>query len=258
MIKLGSTGVEVTKLQENLMTLGYKVGTSGADGSFGRDTYEAVLEFQRDNNLKPDGIVGDITEEEIYKAILNNKAKLSQSLGERATSIYISGEQLRAIGWKNVNINIITDLNHCLQKYEITTFPRIWHFISQCSYESGLGLYTKEIGSGLAYEYRSSLGNRYAGDGPKYKGAGYIQLTGYDNYVRFAEDIDDQRVMEGADYVSVMYPWMSAGFWWHSNNMNDLCDKGATVEEVTLRVNGGYSGLETRKKYYDLCVSVIN
>ncbi|CDM94098.1 putative chitinase (fragment) [Limnospira indica PCC 8005] len=50
--------------------------------------------------------------------------------------------------------------------------------------------------------------------------------------------------MEGCDYMAEHYPFTSAGFWWHNNRMNELCDRGATVEEITLRVNGGYNGLE--------------
>ncbi|GFP75078.1 peptidoglycan-binding protein [Clostridium fungisolvens] len=257
MIKLGSTGEEVTILQENLIALGYNLGTSGADGDFGKATYNAVLQFQKDYELIVDGVVGVNTEYAIDKAILNHNTKYSDKSQFGDLQIYVTGQQLREIGWKNVTDSMVEDLNRCLGRYEITTLQRIRHFITQCSYESGLGLYTKEIGSGLAYEYRASLGNRYAGDGPKYKGAGYIQLTGFDNYKRFSEDINDPRVMEGVDYVAQNYPWTSAGFWWYSNYMNELCDKGATVEEITVRVNGGYNGIEQRKLYYKLCSAVI-
>jgi putative chitinase len=95
------------------------------------------------------------------------------------------------------------------------------------------------------------LGNVNPGDGPKYRGAGVIQLTGRANYQDFSKAIADPKVMDGVAYVASKYPFTSAGFWWSNNNMNALCDRGASVEEVTLRVNGGYNGLDDRKSYFD-------
>jgi predicted chitinase len=63
--------------------------------------------------------------------------------------------------------------------------------------------------------------------------------------------------MDGVAYVSSRYPFTSAGFWWRENAMNTLCDKNPTVEQVTLRVNGGYNGLDDRKMYYKRCCNVI-
>ena len=63
--------------------------------------------------------------------------------------------------------------------------------------------------------------------------------------------------MEGVSYVSKKYPWTSAGFWWSQNGMNKLCDSGASVEVITKRVNGGYSGLGQRKKYYDRACEIF-
>ena len=82
-------------------------------------------------------------------------------------------------------------------------------------------------------------------------------MTGRYNYQKFANSIGDKRVMEGVSYVSQKYPWSSAGFWWKNNNMNALCDKGASVEVITKRVNGGYNGLAERKKYYDRACSIF-
>ena len=90
-----------------------------------------------------------------------------------------------------------------------------------------------------------------------YKGAGYIQLTGKYNYTKFSEYVSDPKVMGGVDYVAKTYPFTSAGFWWHNNRMNDLCDRNPSVEEVTRRVNGGYNGLADRKYYHGRCIEVI-
>lgn len=151
----------------------------------------------------------------------------------------------------------IDEMNACLQKYDITTTQRIRHFLSQTAHESGGGRYKKELASGEAYNGRSDLGNTQPGDGPKYKGAGYLQTTGRYNYQRLSDYLGDPRVMEGVDYVAENYPFTAAGFWWDDNKMNDLCDKGADVYAVTLRVNGGTNGLADREHYYQLCVDYI-
>ena len=169
----------------------------------------------------------------------------------------VTKEQLNAIGWKNVSDLVLKDLNSCLDKFNINTPLRIRHFISQCSHESACGIYTKELAYGSAYEGRKDLGNAQTGDGKKYKGAGYLQLTGRSNYQALANYLADQSVMKGVDYVAANYPWTSAGYWWYKNNMNALCDKGATCKEITYRVNGGYNGLEDRDNYYNKCCNVF-
>ena len=154
----------------------------------------------------------------------------------------VTDEQMQRMGWTNYNLE---DLNSCLTRFEINTPARIRHFISQCSHESGCGKYTKELASESycsRYEGRTDLGNTQPGDGCKFKGAGYIQLTGRYNYQQFANFIGDQGVMNGVDYVANKYPWTSAGYYWYKTNLNKKCDAGATVETITLAVNGGYNG----------------
>jgi predicted chitinase/LysM repeat protein len=173
---------------------------------------------------------------------------------------YVTESQLNQVGWSSAYLSpaIIDDLNKCLKKYNITAKSRICHFISQCSHESGAGRYTKELASGEAYEFRSDIGNTQPGDGSKYKGGGYIQLTGRYNYTQFAEAMGNPEIVnQGVDYVAAKYPWSSAGFWWDMNKMNALCDTNPSVEAVTRRVNGGTRGLEERIMYYNRCVQVF-
>ena len=170
----------------------------------------------------------------------------------------VSKEQLEKIWGRQVTDIQVSELQNCLVKFEINTLPRIRHFMAQISHESGAGRYTEEIASGDAYEWREDLGNNQRGDGRRFKGAGYIQLTGRANYQAFANYMKDPRIMEGVSYVSMRYPFTSAGFWWHRNGMNALCDTNPTVEQVTRRVNGGYNGLADRKMYYDRCLKYLN
>lgn len=179
--------------------------------------------------------------------------------GSMINNNIITREQLNKIGWYNKYItdSMLKDLNNCLKRFNITTPERIRHFISQCSHESGCGYYMTEAASGRAYEYRSDLGNVYAGDGVRFKGAGYIQLTGRANYQAFSNYIGDANVMQGASYVANKYPWTSAGFWWYKNNMNFLCDNGADCLAVTKRVNGGTNGYTDRLMYYNRCCNIF-
>ena len=174
--------------------------------------------------------------------------------------LLITKKQLASIWGSNENSitdAVINDLNSCLNLFKINTKSRMRHFISQISHESGAGKWMKELASGDAYEGRRDIGNTQPGDGRRFKGAGFIQLTGRANYASFSKYMNDPRIMDGVDYVATKYPATSAGFWWHNNNRNALCDKNPTVEEVTRKVNGGYRGLEDRKKYYRRCLSVI-
>nr|DAQ43063.1 MAG TPA: Cell wall hydrolase autolysin [Caudoviricetes sp.] len=60
-LKKGSKGNITKLLQQKLISLGYDLGTYGADGVFGTDTYNVVVRFQKTNGLTVDGIVGKNT-----------------------------------------------------------------------------------------------------------------------------------------------------------------------------------------------------
>ncbi|MGE5389466.1 MAG: peptidoglycan-binding protein [Deltaproteobacteria bacterium] len=246
----------VKQMQARLDLLGY-TGSNGqpltVDGGFGANTLAAVNAFKDLNAL---GNTGD------YQGKVGEQTwnKLFSSTAVKPTStaiILVTAAQLNTIGWRNVKDSVLKDLNDCLQRFSINSAPRLRHFISQCSHESGAGRYTKEIASGADYEGRSDLGNTHPGDGPRYKGAGYLQVTGRNNYQSLANAIGDPRVMDGVDYVAEHCPWTSAGYWWSTHKMNQMCDAGASVKEITRRVNGGYNGLQDREMYYKRCCTVF-
>jgi predicted chitinase len=169
----------------------------------------------------------------------------------------VSKKQAEALFSNSITDAQLQDLNSCLTRYKITTATRLRHFLSQIAHESGGLQYTEELASGSDYEGRDDLGNVNTGDGPKYKGAGVIQLTGRANYQAFSNAIADLKVMDGVNYVAAKYPFTSAGFWWDNNGMNALCDGGASVEKVTLRVNGGYNGLDDRQQYFSKACGIF-
>ena len=94
-LRRGSKGIEVRKLQENLINLGYGVGPDGADGDFGRNTYYAVKEFQKDHGLEVDGEVGPLTFAAIDQAL---KEKGSKPTASSSTHTNDAAKDFFAIG----------------------------------------------------------------------------------------------------------------------------------------------------------------
>ncbi|KAK2955031.1 putative Membrane-bound lytic murein transglycosylase D precursor [Blattamonas nauphoetae] len=163
----------------------------------------------------------------------------------------VTTAKMQAFGWVDTSPGRMTDLNNCLRTFDITTQLRIWHFMGQVAHESAFGKWTVELASGQAYEGRASLGNTQPGDGPRFKGAGYLQMTGRYNYQKFANYVGDQNVMQGVQYVARNYAWKSAGFWWHNNKMNALCDTNPNVDVISKKVNGGLKGAAERRQKFE-------
>jgi putative chitinase len=103
-----------------------------------------------------------------------------------------------------------------------------------------------------------SNGDEASGEGWKFRGRGYIQLTGKANYTLFDKQVPED-ILSNPDLVATKYPLMSAAFFFNSNKLWNICDKGAdeaTITALTRRVNGGTIGLADRikhfKEYYNL------
>ena len=113
----------------------------------------------------------------------------------------------------------------------------------------------QKIGSRV-YANRMGNGDEASGEGYLYRGRGYIQLTGKNNYRSFGQFIGEDTV-GNPDLVATKYPLASAAFFFTVNKIWDICDQGESdtvVAAVTKRVNGGTIGLPDRlahfKKYY--------
>lgn len=147
---------------------------------------------------------------------------------------------------------ILPFLNSTLKKYEINTPMRVSHFLAQVLHESGGFKFSKEIASGEAYEGRRDLGNTQKGDGVKYKGRGYIQITGRFNY-------ESYKMYTGIDFItfpelleSPKHAIDSAGWFWKIKNLNALADKDEFTK-ITKTINGGTNGIEDRRQYLHKC-----
>jgi predicted chitinase len=153
----------------------------------------------------------------------------------------------------------IAELNAGMAKFGIISKANVRHFLAQTAHESGGGRWLEELASGTAYEGLSEVGNAFPGDGVKFKGAGYLQLTGRYNYSLFAKAVNDPKVLElGCPYVAETYPITSAAWWWaHVGKLVVPIDAGLNVKNVTLVVNGGTNGLREREALYRKTLDVI-
>jgi len=165
-----------------------------------------------------------------------------------------------------------------MEKFGINTPLRLGHFLAQCAHESGMfrvkvenlnyseaGLkktFAKYFPGDLAKQYarkpekianrvyanRMGNGPEESGDGFRYRGRGFIQLTGKNNYTAFNELVEED-ILKTPELVASKYPLLSAAWFWNSRNINKIADKGKTtvvITEVTKLVNGGTHGLEDR------------
>lgn len=165
--------------------------------------------------------------------------------------------QAETIFGRQITTAQLSDLNSCLQRFEINTPARLRMFCAQICHESGNLKWMKELASGEAYEGRADLGNNQPGDGRKFRGAGVIQLTGRANFQAFCNYVKDPRIMEGCNYVSQVFPFTSAGFFWMRNHINKVIDNGGDIYRVTKIINGGQNGISDRIKHYQRVSKVI-
>jgi putative chitinase len=184
---------------------------------------------------------------------------------------------------------VIAQIPDTAAKFGIDTPLRLAHFLAQCGHESGGFRLTKEnlnySAKGLTgtfkkyfpteaaakpYErqpakiankvYGNRMGNgpESSGDGAKYCGRGYIQLTGKDNYTAFGKSINED-ICSNPEKVATNYALLSAAWFFTKNGLHKMADEGASdqvVTKITKRVNGGTIGLPDRikhfKEYYSL------
>lgn len=140
-------------------------------------------------------------------------------------------------------------LDRALRQGGIQDPAEVAMFLAQVAHETGAFRYMEEIASGNAYEGRVDLGNREKGDGARYKGRGYFQLTGRANYrwlgtklgYNFEEEPDLAKQPFAAAEVAVAY--------WEGHKIGPLA-RARDLEGVTRKINGGLNGLESRRAFY--------
>lgn len=180
-------------------------------------------------------------------------------------------------------------LSEILPDYDIDTPQRIAAFLAQCAHESGgfraikenlnyrpatlVTLFKKYFDLPTAERYcampdkqaaiankiyanRMGNGPESSGDGYRYCGRGLIQLTGKDNYTRYAQSTE-QTVEEASEHLTTFEGCVQSAAWfWEANNLNQYADSG-DILTMTKRINGGTIGLEDRKKHYEHACHVL-
>ena len=204
-------------------------------------------------------------------------------------SFTFTKEQLSSVIGNNPNLDGWYEaLSNVLPEYEIDSPQRVSAFIAQCTHESGGFKRLKENlnykweslrkvfpkyfpTDELAQEYahkqeqianrvyggRMGNGDESSGDGFRYCGRGLIQLTGKNNYTKFAESID-MAVEEVPALLETFEGAVKSACWfWKTNNLNQYADAG-DILTMTKRINGGTIGLEDRIKHYNHALEVFS
>ena len=176
------------------------------------------------------------------------------------TGVIITKQTFEALTGYRADLFTDTEVRDCNMLLEETGFgesPELASMLlANILHETGNLRWMKELSDGWAYENRADLGNVQPGDGPRYKGAGVLQLTGRYNYSVAAKVLKDSRVMEGVDYVSTTYPFRSAIPWIEQNRLLEIAKRDG-FEAVCVRINGGYNGYEDRKAKLRICRDVL-
>jgi putative chitinase len=277
LLKLGSEGEDVKKLQEKL----------GVDpiGKFGPKTETAVKAWQSANGLTADGIVGQGT----WSKLMGESTISSPTvITEPAPVPNVGGLKLEKLKG-HIPDAVISQIPDTAAKFGLNTPLRLAHFLAQCGHESGgfkvvnenlnysakglMGIFKKYFPTEQLAEsyqrqpqkiankvYASRMGNgpETSGEGFKFRGRGFIQLTGKDNYTAFGKAINED-IPNNPDLVATKYPLLSAAWFFTKNGLHKMADQGATdqvVTSITKRVNGGTIGLIERikefKHFYNL------
>jgi len=276
LLKLGSEGEDVKKLQAKL---GVEV-----IGKFGPKTEAAVKAWQIANKLTADGIVGDGTWAKMFAS-----APAAAPAPIAAAPVANSGALKLANLKGHIPDAVIAMIPDTAAKFQINTPLRLAHFLAQCGHESGgfkatqenlnysaqglNGIFKKYFPTAAAaaayarqpqkiaskvYANRMGNGSEASGEGYKFRGRGYIQLTGKENYTAFGKAIGED-ILSNPDVVSSKYALLSAAWFFSKNGLHKMADSGASdavVTQITKRVNGGTIGLPDRiqhfKEYYKL------
>lgn len=253
-LSIGDTGEAVLTCRKLLNNKGYSCNTTNR-------TYDATLrdivkKFQSSYGLTSDGSLGQAT-----LAVLEDTQSDTGWLSNGVVNI--TAGKLARLGFKKLVLKptSVKELNRICNAYKINTKTKVRHFLAQGIIETGYGTtFTESI-------YRPGDTSQYVKYAP-YCGAGFLQLTHYENYKDFYDfmnikkGINDTKIKTPSEYatqhVANTYPFESAGWFWHvhadlNNKISSWASLSAseTVKKVTTKVKGAPIDYETRLKYYE-------
>jgi putative chitinase len=232
------------------------------DGDFGPQTEKSVIDWETKNGLKPNGTISiyewfllfdEYDIDDISKLFELNKIILPKNVLDELPNVIILNKINSSIklshflgqcshesnGFKRVveNLNYSKDrLNEVFRKY--------FRNVDASSYANN----PEKIGN-YVYANRMGNGSVESGEGFKFRGRGFLQLTGKDNYSSFSKFINEDCV-ENPDLVMTKYPLASASWYFKTNKIFDYAINfdESTFTKITKAINGGDIGLDERIK----------
>lgn len=174
-------------------------------------------------------------------------------------------------------MNLINKYKTLLNKYEVNTPLRLSHFIAQLEHESGLKpisenlnysaarllvvfpKYFKTLKEAKLYErqpekiankiYSNRMGNgdESSNDGWKYRGRGFIQLTGLSNYSALSKSTGIDYINAPDKLLNESDAMIAALWFWSVNKLNSIADED-DILTITKKINGGQNGLAHRQE----------
>jgi len=197
----------------------------------------------------------------------------------------VSPEQLQRL---HINPELSDEFNETFERWGITTVRQQAGFIGQCGHESGnfrvleenlnyaaerlMKIWPKRfptIEVAKPYHrnprkiankvYANRMGNRdeASDDGWRFRGSGWVQLTGHDNFYHFSKAMGEDFVMKPDLVRTPLYAAQSAGWFWSTHKCNALAEAGDWTA-LTKRINGGTIGLEERVKHIREAINVLS
>ncbi len=158
-------------------------------------------------------------------------------------------------------------LQSAMTEFAIEAPARAAAFLAQLAHESGQFRFMEEIWGPTPAQRRyepastlaANLGNSEVGDGKRFKGRGPIQITGRANYRRFGDLLGADLVSEPAKAALPELAFRIAGLYWSKKGLNELADRASqdAFREITRRINGGFNGLDDRRKFYATACTVL-
>jgi len=174
-------------------------------------------------------------------------------------------------------MNLHEKYKSLFDKHELNTPLRIAHFMAQIEHESGLKPISENLNyravrlrsifpkyfptyesannyantpekiANRVYANRMGNGNESSGEGWKFRGRGFIQITGKENYFRLANDTDLDCLKNPDLLLEEPNAIISALWFWNLKGLNKLADKDDVIG-ITKKINGGLNGIEHRKQ----------
>jgi len=260
-------GPDVADMQKVLKALGYgqllgPFGDGGVDGVIGKYTRNTISTFQKDVDIKPITGMPDAKTIAKLNELLNTKfkGKIVKSTNDdvklaHASAVNPGGKPRGPFSGKIDPGALGNAEARSLLTKEATRQgikgKELAAFLAQCSHESGGFNHLSEIWGPSAAQraYDGKMGNSRPGDGYRYRGRGYIQLTGKDNYTAASRGLGLDLV-KNPDQAATPDIGAKTSVWFWKTNVQSNISNWDNVTAITKIVNGGYNGLEDREMRY--------